>query len=61
MYDYLQNFNLEKMKEDLRHLKWTLINKNGCSKAEAEARIKELREVMKEGSKKKEKDAGKNT
>lgn len=40
------------MREDLKHLKWRLINKEGLSPEEAQKRIDDLQEVMKKSKKK---------
>lgn len=44
------------MKEDLKHLKWKLINQDKLSVEEADDRIRELEKFVKKNSK----DAGKN-
>lgn len=48
------------MKEDLRHLKWNMINREGLTPREAEFRIEELREIMRKGREEKKSNARKN-
>lgn len=40
------------MRQDLKHLKWSLINREGLSPDEAQKRIDELQEAIKKSKKK---------